>query len=395
MNSSPCYLNALGMLCSSGDSTAEVKRGLLSGQTNLTASDAFSAGQILQLGLYQGDLPPVPLPDKKWHSRNNQFALAALNQIGSEVADAIDHFGALRVGVIIGTSTSGVAEAEFAIKQWVRGGEVPPGYDYGLQEPGATAQFVASVLEIKGPTFGISTACSSGAKALASARRLIRAGICDAVIAGGVDTLCQLTVSGFSSLEAVSESRCNPFSKNRKGINIGEGAALFLVTSEERGVELSGVGEGSDAYHISAPEPSGAGAVRCMTRALDDGSVAATEVGYVNLHGTATALNDQMESLAMQQVFGLDTLCSSTKPFTGHTLGAAGAIEAGICWLTLEAGDSELLPVHVWDGIRDPELPYINLVSPGSRLQSPLRYVLSNTFAFGGSNISILLGRIH
>ncbi|MCZ6579237.1 MAG: beta-ketoacyl-ACP synthase [Gammaproteobacteria bacterium] len=395
MNSSPCYLNALGMLCSSGDSTAEVKRGLLSGQTRLTASDAFSAGKILQLGLYQGDLPSVPLPDKKWHSRNNQFALAALNQIESEVADAIDHYGALRVGVIIGTSTSGVAEAEFAIKQWVRGDEVPPGYDYGLQEPGATAQFIASVLKIKGPTYGISTACSSGAKALAAARRLIRANICDAVIAGGVDTLCQLTVSGFSSLEAVSESRCNPFSKNRKGINIGEGAALFLVTSEVRGVELSGVGEGSDAYHISAPEPSGAGAVRCMTSALDDGSVAATEVGYVNLHGTATALNDQMESLAMQQVFGLDTLCSSTKPFTGHTLGAAGAIEAGICWLTLEAGDSELLPVHVWDGIRDPELPYINLVSPGSRLQSPLRYVLSNSFAFGGSNISILLGRIH
>jgi 3-oxoacyl-[acyl-carrier-protein] synthase-1 len=264
-----------------------------------------------------------------------------------------------------------------------------------LQEPGATAQFIASVLKIKGPTYGISTACSSGAKALAAARRLIRANICDAVIAGGVDTLCQLTVSGFSSLEAVSQSRCNPFSKNRKGINIGEGAALFLVTSEVRGVAISGVGESSDAYHISAPEPSGAGAVRCMTRALNDGRVAATEVGYVNLHGTATALNDQMESLAMQQVFGLDTLCSSTKPFTGHTLGAAGAIEAGICWLTLEASDSELLPVHIWDGIRDPELPSINLVSQESRLKTPLRYVLSNTFAFGGNNISILLGRIH
>ena len=391
---SKCYLNALGILCCSGDSSAAVKQGLLSGQTNLSASDSFSAGRILPLGMYQGDLPPVPLPDKKWHSRNNQFALAALNQIRVEVEDAIDRYGAPRVAVIIGTSTSGIAEAESAIGQWVRSGEVPPGYDYGLQEVGATAQFISRVLDIKGPTYGISTACSSGAKALAAARRLIRAGICDAVIAGGVDTLCQLTVRGFSSLEAVSESRCNPFSKNRKGINIGEGAALFLVTADARGVELSGVGEGSDAYHISAPEPSGAGAVRCMSGALKDAGVNAAEVGYVNLHGTAPALNDQMESLAMQEVFGLNTLCSSTKPFTGHTLGAAGAVEAGICWLALEGNDSDLLPLHIWDGVRDPELPSINLVSPESSLTSPLRYVLSNNFAFGGNNISLLLGRI-
>ena len=394
MSSLKCYLNTLGMLCSLGDSTASVKQGLLSGQTKLTASDFYSGGHLLPLGLYQGELPAVPLSDKKWHSRNNQLALAALNQISTSVADAIDRYGALRVGVIIGTSTSGIAESESAIKQWVREGIVPSGYDYGLQEPGATAQFVARVLDIKGPTYSISTACSSGAKALAAARRLIRAGICDAVIAGGVDTLCKLTVLGFSSLEAISESRSNPFSKNRKGINIGEGAALFLVTSEAGSVELRGVGEGSDAYHISAPEPSGYGAIQCMTRALNEGGVAAAEVGYVNLHGTATPLNDQMESIAMEEVFGLNTLCSSTKPFTGHTLGAAGAIEAGICWLTLEAGDSELLPVHIWDGVRDPQLPPINLVSPESRLKSPLRYVLSNSFAFGGSNISLLMGRI-
>ena len=394
MNSSSCYLNALGILCSSGDSTTTVKQNLLSGETKLTASDVFSAGRLLQLGLYQGDLPAVPLSDKKWHSRNNQFALAALNQIDSEVTDAIGRFGAHRVGVIIGTSTSGIAESESAIRQWISGGVVPPGYDYGLQEVGATAQFVAKVLGAKGPAYGISTACSSGAKALAAARRLIRAGICDAVIAGGVDTLCQLTVSGFSSLEAVSDTRSNPFSKNRNGINIGEGAALFLVTSEVGGVALSGVGEGSDAYHISAPAPGGVGAVRCMAGALDDAGIKAADVAYVNLHGTATVLNDAMESQAMQAVFGLDTLCSSTKPFTGHTLGAAGAVEAGICWLMLEADGDELLPVNVWDGVRDPELPAINLVSVNSSLSSPLNYVLSNTFAFGGNNISLILGRV-
>jgi 3-oxoacyl-[acyl-carrier-protein] synthase-1 len=394
MSPSGCYLNALGILCASGDSTTTVKQNLLSGQTKLTASDAFSAGRLLQLGLCQGELPPVPLSDKKWHSRNNQFALVALNQIDSEVAAAIDRFGAHRVAVIIGTSTSGIAESESAIRQWVRSGVVPSGYDYGLQEVGATAQFVAKILGTNGPTYGISTACSSGAKALAAARRLIRAGICDAVIAGGVDTLCQLTVSGFSSLEAVSDSRCNPFSKNRSGINIGEGAALFLVTSEVGGIALSGVGEGSDAHHISAPDPGGAGAVRCMAGALGDAGVTAAEVGYVNLHGTATVLNDAMESQAMQEVFGLDTLCGSTKPFTGHTLGAAGAVEAGICWLMLEGNSGELLPINVWDGVRDPELPAINLVSANSSLNSPLNYVLSNTFAFGGNNISLILGRL-
>ncbi|MBY4676120.1 beta-ketoacyl-[acyl-carrier-protein] synthase family protein [Marinobacterium arenosum] len=395
MTPSKCYLNALGILCSVGACAGEVKENLQSGKTNLTVTDAFSEGNPLPLGLYQGTLPDIPLPENKWQSRNNQFALAALNQITEPVSSAIARFGRRRIGVVVGTSTSGIAESEPAIRQWARTSEVPADYDYGLQEMGATAQFVATVLGVQGPAYGISTACSSGAKALATARRLIRAGICDAVIAGGVDTLCKLTVLGFSSLEAVSDERCNPFSKNRKGINIGEGAALFLVTADASGVELTGVGEGSDAHHISAPDPTGAGAIRCMTAALKDGGVQSTEVGYVNLHGTATALNDQMESLAMYEVFGSDTFCSSTKPFTGHTLGAAGAVEAGICWLMLSGdGKEPLLPRHIWDGVADPELPDLKLVSADHRPGSSLNYALSNSFAFGGNNISLLLGRI-
>jgi 3-oxoacyl-[acyl-carrier-protein] synthase-1 len=326
----------MGLLCSAGGSATAVKKSLQAQQTDLTITDSFSKGKPLPLGLYHGELPAIPLPEKKWQSRNNQFALAAANQIKADIDTAITRFGAGRVAVIIGTSTSGIAESEPAIKQWVQTSDPPSYYDYGLQEMGATAQFVARVLGVQGPAYGISTACSSGAKALASARRLIRSGICDAVIAGGVDTLCQLTVHGFLSLEAVSDSPCNPFSKNRKGINIGEGAALFLVTAEARGVELKGVGEGSDAYHISAPDPTGSGATRCMIEAMKDAAVNPDDVGYVNLHGTATALNDQMESLAMHEIFGADTWCSSTKPFTGHTLGAAGAVEAAICWLALE-----------------------------------------------------------
>ena len=394
MKTARCYLNTLGMLCASGDSVAAIQENIFAGKTLLSTSDAFGNGQPLTLGLYQGELPDVSLPQSKWHSRNNQFALAVLQQIKEQVSDAIRCYGASRVGVIIGTSTSGIAESEEAIRQYLLEGEIQGDYDYSVQEMGSTAQFVAEVLGAAGPVFAISTACTSGAKALAAARRMIRAGICDAVIAGGIDTLCQLTVRGFSSLEAVSAKLCNPFSRNRSGINIGEAAALFLITTEARGVELAGVGEGSDAHHISAPDPSGAGAVRCMTDALSDAGLDASDIGYVNLHGTATPLNDEMESLAIENVFGLDTLCSSTKPFTGHTLGAAGAVEAGICWLTLQHDTRGFLPVHVWDGQRDPQLPGIKLVEAGSRIEQSPDYVLSNNFAFGGSNISLVLGRI-
>lgn len=394
MTPSTVYLNALGIVCSLGNSIATVKQKLVSGKSSLSISDAFGSEHSSPSGLYQGELPDVSLSDKKWHSRNNQFALAALNQIRAQAVDAIKRFGPDRIGVIIGTSTSGIAESESAVRYWVQHGQSPSNYDYSLQEMGAAAQYIGTILGIEGPTYGVSTACSSGAKALAAARRLIASGICDAVVAGGVDTFCRLTLSGFSSLEAVSDSLCNPFSKNRNGINIGEGAALFLVTADAVGVELSGVGESSDAHHISAPDPSGAGAKKCMTKALRDGNTTASEIDYVNLHGTATVLNDSMESLAIEEVFGLDTLCSSTKPFTGHTLGAAGAVEAGICWMMLESHDDAWLPRHIWDGVRDPDLPSINLVSPEVKLREPLQQILSNTFAFGGNNISLLLRRI-
>jgi len=388
-----CYLNTLGILCSIGNSSQAVVSHLRSGRSGLTVTDAYSRGNPVPLGLCDYPLPEIPLPGLKWKSRNNQLALAALQQIQSEVDEAVQQYGADRIGVVIGTSTSGLAESEVAVRQWVKEGTVSDSYDYAMHEMGAPAQFLSEYLSTRGPCYGISTACSSGAKAIASAKRLIQAGLCDAVIAGGVDSLCQLTVLGFSSLEAVSVDNCNPFSRNRKGINIGEGAALFLVSAEPRGVELCGVGEGSDAHHISAPDPSGSGAKRCMTAALVDGEVSADKVGYVNLHGTATALNDQMESIAMSQVFGSVTPCSSTKSYTGHTLGAAGAVEAGICWLLLKS-ENAFLPAHLWDGEDDPELPEINLTKPRLDQEISLNYALSNSFAFGGNNISLLLGKI-
>jgi len=384
-----CYLNALSMVSALGADCSAASVSLTAGEPRLTVTDQFSPGTAMPLGLYTGALPEISLSEPYWHSRNNRMALLALNQIREAAAEARHRFGSHRVGVVIGTSTSGISDSETCLKHRAATGGLPQEYHYRLQEMGATAAFIAAELKLTGPVYGISTACSSGAKALASARRLLRAGICDAVIAGGVDTLCYLTVQGFSSLEAVSHQRCNPFSANRNGINIGEGAGLCLLSREEGPLELAGIGESSDAHHISAPDPTGAGAMRCMQAALDDADIAPEAVGYINLHGTATELNDQMEAHAVAEVFGSTVPCSSTKPFTGHTLGAAGAIEAVICGLALL---ERFIPGHVWDGQPDPNLPPLNLSDPQSAV-TDFEYALSNSFAFGGNNISVILRR--
>ncbi|MGO2512508.1 beta-ketoacyl-[acyl-carrier-protein] synthase family protein [Marinomonas polaris] len=385
-----CFLNSMSMISALGTDNNDVKARLLSGHPQLVLSQKYHpTGNALPLALVQETLAPIPFDDKKWHSRNNQMAWTAAQSILPDIQALISKFGKERIGVIIGTSTSGIGDNERDMQIHAQSGVLPESYHYGKQEMGETASFLGTVFDVCGPTFGISTACSSGAKALASARRLVRSGICDAVIAGGVDTLCKLTVQGFSSLEAVSEEQCNPFSINRKGINIGEAAALFIVSKEASDIELAGVGESSDAHHISAPDPSGQGAISCMTAALKDAKVSSNEIDYVNLHGTATELNDQMEAKAIAEVFGSDTPCSSTKPFTGHTLGAAGALEAAICWLALKEG---IIPKHLWDGCQDDKLPKIDL-SNGEQNRT-LHYALSNSFAFGGNNISLILRKV-
>ena len=228
----------------------------------------------------------------------------------------------------------------------------------------------------------------------ASARRLISAGVCDAAIVGGADSLCRLTLNGFDSLEALSAGRCNPFSVNRDGINIGEGAAAFLVTPEPAAVELLGLGETSDAYHVSAPDPDGVGAEAAMRSALDDAAVGADEIAYLNLHGTATPLNDSMESRSVAAVFPATTPSSSTKAMTGHLLGAAGAVEAAFLWLTLDPLlNPGHLPPHLWDGMTEPGLPPLDLVDPGTPYSThSAGIMMSNSFAFGGNNASLILG---
>ena len=268
----------------------------------------------------------------------------------------------------------------------------PADFHYAQQEIGAPARFLARESGASGPAWTISTACSGGAKALASAARLLRAGIVDAVVAGGADSLCGFTIGGFSAQEAVSAQRCNPFSANRRGINIGEGAALFLMSREPGPVRLMGWGESSDAHHISAPDPRGHGATHAIGEALKRAGLCSGQIDYLNLHGTATRQNDAMESRVVAQLFGDHLPASSTKPLTGHALGAAGAIEAGLSWLALARNPENRLPPHWWDGEADPELPALNLVEPGRAADRPLRHALSTSFAFGGSNAALVLG---
>jgi 3-oxoacyl-[acyl-carrier-protein] synthase-1 len=327
-------------------------------------------------------------------TRNDGLIRLVLDQIKDELAQAKLRYGADRVAVILGTSTSGIAEGEAAFSVKKRLGVWPDGYHYRQQELGRLSEGVAAYLGLTGPSYTIATACSSSAKVFASARRLMRAGLCDAAIVGGVDTLCDTTINGFASLDAVSRGLCQPFSRNRDGINIGEGAAAFLVTPEACEIALLGFGESSDAYHLSAPDPNGTGAADAMAAALADAGLTREEIGYVNLHGTGTQLNDAMEGAAVHEIFGSTMPCSSTKGMTGHLLGAAGACEAAFLYLALHrAYGSGQLPPHLWDGEQDPGIPELNFVKPGTRLDlNVCSAMLSNSFAFGGSNMALILG---
>lgn len=394
MSGARVYLNDLGIVCALGEGTAQVRQALFASDApgGVAISEAMTPGRPIAIGHIKHPLPDIsdrPLP---LHGRNNALLAAAFAQIRDASDRAIARYGADRVAVILGTSTSGIGEAEQALPQWQDSGRWPAGFHYSQQEIGAPSRFLVHESGARGPSWTISTACSSSAKALASAARLLQAGIVDAVIAGGADSLCRFTIEGFTALESVSAARCNPFSRNRNGINIGEGAALFLMTREPGPVHLAGWGESSDAHHISAPEPQGTGAITAIQQALSRAGIDAQQLDYVNLHGTATRQNDAMESLAAMAIFGGGVPVSSTKPLTGHTLGAAGAIEAGVCWLSMVDNPDALLPPHWWDGEADPELPLLHLVQPGERAPQPLRHVLSQSFAFGGSNAALLFG---
>ena len=389
------YLNALGVVCALGRGPDEVARRLFAGDcSGMQPHSGWVAERSVTIGAVTGDLAAIPAALAQQSSRNNQLLLEAALQIQGEIEQAIQTFGRERIAVVLGTSTSGIDEASRGIAHYLQHQQFPGDYIYQQQELSAPATFLADWLKISGPTYVISTACTSSARALMSAQRLLDMNLCDVVLCGGVDTLCKLTLNGFSALEAVSDERCNPFSVNRHGINIGEAAVLFVMSRQpasDHGIALLGAGASSDAHHISAPEPTGRGAAQAMHKALSRAGLPADQIGYLNLHGTATQHNDAMESHAVAHVFPRGVPCSSTKPMTGHTLGAAGALEAAFCWLSLNHGDA--LAPHVWDGQPDPALPALNWVTPGQTLApTPQRCLMSNSFAFGGNNVSLIIG---
>lgn len=274
------YLNELGVVCTLGTGKAAVAEALFAGDDSGIRQEAgWLPDRTLPLGAVRTELPPVPVSLAGHRdNRNNRLLLAAALEIEAPIRAAIARYGSARVGVIIGTSTTGIDEACHGIAAYRRDGVWPADYRYAHQELGAPAEFLTEWLDLAGPCYGISTACTSGARALLSARRLLRMGVCDAVLCGGADTLAGLPTNGFHALEALDSERCQPFSRHRRGINIGEAAALFLMTREPGPVELLGGGASSDAYHMSSPDPQGLGAQQAMREALRDAELDAAQI---------------------------------------------------------------------------------------------------------------------
>lgn len=325
------------------------------------------------------------------HKSRNSAVLAFLtDSIKDSIYELKQKYSKDRIAIILGTSTSGLDETENELKKFMQTGVPSRDFYYKSQEFGDPSMFLADYLEIDGPAYTISTACSSSARALICGKRMLESGLVDAVIAGGADTLCKVPINGFNSMGVLSQERCLPFNKNRAGINIGEGGGLMILSKEKASLELLGVGESSDAYHVSSPDPSGAGAISAIEMALNDASLTTDDIGYVNLHGTATKLNDAMESKAMASLFKGKVPCSSTKYMTGHTLGAAGIVEAAIlCYLLKHDLD---LPVQDFshDEIDD-TLDECGLIK--EKIKAKKKVMMSNSFAFGGNNASIIIAK--
>jgi 3-oxoacyl-[acyl-carrier-protein] synthase I len=344
-------------------------------------------------GVDAENLPPALAA---FDCRNNRLAALGLAQDGfvASVAAARERYGAHRIGVFIGTSTSGILQAELAYRRRdAVTGALPGDFVYAkTQNTFSVADFAQRTLQLTGPATAVSSACSSSAKVFGSAARMIEAGLIDAAVVGGVDSLCLTTLYGFSSLQLTSPRPCRPFDRDRDGLSIGEAAAFFLVerlpaAPEPDAILLLGVGESSDAYHMSSPHPDGMGARMAMAQALAGAGLAPAAIDYINLHGTGTRSNDQVEGRAVLALFGDATRCSSTKGAVGHTLGAAGGVEAVISALALRHG---FMPAGANLRELDPALPLAYLMH--NEAQAPSR-VLSNSFGFGGTNCSLVLGR--
>jgi len=392
----PLPITAIALASALGNGTGAATQAMRHGRSGLRRNDFLDSALDTWIGRVPG-LEDAPLDGGLAHfdCRSNRLALLGLQQDGFEatVVRAVARHGARRVAVYIGTSSSGILEAELAFRHRDPAtGALPAALrfsdTYNLY---SVASFVQQRLGLHGPCCTVSAACASSAKVFAAAQRAIAAGLCDAAVVGGVETLCFTTLQGFAALELLSSRPCRPFDTERDGISIGEAAAFALLEKEGPGGEtlaLLGYGESADAFHMSTPHPQGLGAARAMHDALQLAGLAPGDVDYLNLHGTGTRNNDAAENAAVCAVFSERLACSATKGWTGHALGAAGAVEAVLTLLALRDG---FVPGTANTRHADPQF--------GIRLAletapQPLRRAMSNSFGFGGSNCSLVFGRM-
>jgi 3-oxoacyl-[acyl-carrier-protein] synthase I len=388
----PLRITAYTVCSAAGDGREHTLASLRDRRSGLSANDfgptplATWIGRVAEL-----ERQPLPKEFAQWDCRNNRLAWRGLNcdAFLDRVIEARERYGASRIAVVVGTSTSSIGASEEAYRRLTPDKQYPEDLRRPIiHMPHSLGDFIQHALGLNNVSMTVATACSSSAKVFAQAQRLIQTGLADAVVIGGVDTLCDSVIFGFNSLELISPERCRPFDRDRRGINIGEAAGFALIEREGRdGSFLLGCGESSDAHHMSTPHPEGLGARLALESALRNAALQPEDVGYINLHGTATRKNDEVEAKVVSEVFPSTTFASSTKGWTGHTLGAAGIVEAAISLLALEHG---LLPGTLNSEHLD------EACGPQVQLENATRDVsvaLSFSFGFGGSNCVLALGR--
>lgn len=401
------YLSKPGVMSCGGNNIDELWQAVTSGkQSGIKKVTACNGEEYFAARIDEGVLKAS---GARYEMKIMRIEKAALEQISNDVTVAKERYGADRIAVCVGSCDNGTEFSLAGHRKYFAEEKFPADYNLEIQGADYVATFIAEKFGLAGPVNTFSTACSSSAGAIIKGAEMIMAGIVDAAVVGGIDIASDTTLIGFSALEAVSSEITNPFSKNRHGITLGDGAAFFVLTREPievvstgstTSVRLLGWGESADAYHMTSPDPSGAGAEKAIRRALENAGLSVSQVGYINLHGTGTKFNDSMEGKAVNAVFGeagFKVPVSTTKPVTGHTLGAAAALEAAICWKAMveNKGKTEnvKLPVQVWDGERDEEIPELNIVDGKSGGKTgELKVCLSNSFAFGGANACLVLG---
>ena len=394
----PLAVTALSMVSALGVGLRCVREHLADAEGGLRPCDFPGAKLDTFIGRVEGlEEAEITGTLARFDSRNNRLAQMALksDEFGLRVSEARQRYSPERIAVYVGTSTSGLLSLEEAYRERdPESGNLPEGFNYkDTFNNFSVTDYVRRLLGLEGPASTISTACSSSAKVFASASRMIDAGVCDAVVVGGVDTLCLTTLYGFNSLGLLSPGPCRPFDAGRKGLSIGEGAGFALLERMEAARERAlvgflGYGESSDAFHMASPHPEGLGAKLAISHAVKMAGARLEGLDYVNLHGTGTLSNDESEARAVASSLGNEVPCSSTKGWTGHCLGAAGIIEAIISILCIQ---EDLVPMTLNTKRLDPACS-INIVL-ATRRQKVMR-VLSNSFGFGGSNCSLIFGSL-